>query len=68
MSKTKNDAPTVIEAGKAITITADSREEAVKKINALHKQAQDSGLKYQSGGFIGYCDGVFSTMITFTEL
>lgn len=66
MGKTKNDAP-VIEAGKAITITAESREDATNQLNELRKQAAESGLIQAPGGFIGHREGVFSAVITFVE-
>ena len=65
MSKTKNDAPTAIEAGKAITITADSREEATEQLNELRKQAEAAGLTPKDGGFIEHREGAFSAVITF---
>ena len=74
MSKTKNDAPTAIEAGKAITITADSREEATEQLNELRKQAEEAGLVQDAGGFIEYCKqdyldkGKFCATVTFNKL
>ena len=65
MSKTKNDAPTAIEAGKAITITADTREDATRKLNELRKQAETEGLTTKEGGFIEHREGAFSAVITF---
>lgn len=66
MGKTKNDAP-VIEAGKAITITAESREDATNQLNELRKQAAESGLIQAPGGLIEHREGVFSAVITFVE-
>lgn len=67
MSKTKNDAPTAIEAGKAITITADSREEATEQLNELRKQAEEAGLVQDAGGFIEHRLGAFSAVIKFVK-
>ena len=66
MGKTKNDAPAAIEAGKAITITAASREDATNQLHAL-KEAGKEGLTAQ-GGFIEHREGEFSAVITFVEL
>ena len=66
MGKTKNDAPAAIEAGKAITITAASREDATNQLHALKEQASKEGLTAQ-GGFIEHREGEFSAVITFVE-
>ena len=66
MSKTTNDTPAIkIESGKPIEIKADSREDAVKQLNELRKQAQETGLSPKDGGFIEHREGAFSAVITF---
>ena len=66
MSKKKNDAPAIV-AGKAVTITADTRKDAKKQLDALRKQAKDAGLVQGEGGFIEYRDGIFSAIIKFVD-
>lgn len=70
MSK-KNEIP-AIEAGKPITIEADSRQEATDKLNELRKQAEADGMTQTEGGFIEYqrtAEGkdLFSAVITFNS-
>jgi len=68
MSKTKNDAPAIeIEAGKAISVTAESRKEAADRLKELRKQAEEAGLVQAAGGFIDHREGIFSAVITFVE-
>jgi hypothetical protein len=72
MSKTKNDIP-AIEAGKPITIEAESRQDATEQLNAMRKQAEGDGLTQTEGGFIEYQrtaegEDKFSAVITFNKL
>lgn len=67
MGKTTTDSQLSIEAGKAITITADSRKDATKKLNDMRKHAEDAGLVYKAGGFIKHREGNFSAVITFDK-
>ena len=67
MSKKKNNAPTAFEAGKAITISAKSRQDAADQLAALRKQAAEAGLIQGQGGFVTYREGIFSAVITFVE-
>lgn len=66
MSK-KNDAAPAIEAGKAISITATSRQDAADQLKALREQATEAGLVQGPGGVIEYREGIFSAVITFVE-
>ena len=66
MSKKKNNAPSAIVAGKAITITATSRRDAADQLAALRSQAAEAGMTDQ-GGFICQREGLFSAVITFVE-
>ena len=66
MSKKKNNAPTAFEAGKAITISAMSRQDAADQLAVLRKQAAEAGLTGQ-GGFIEHRESIFSAVITFVE-
>ena len=79
MSKQKNEevidqqtesTATAIEAGKTITIEADSRQEASEQLNALRKQAEAEGLIQADGGFVMYNaagNSKFTAAITFTK-
>lgn len=67
MSKKKNDQQAAIVAGKAVSITADSRRDAVKQLKDLRNKAEEAGLKQAEGGFIEYREGMFSAVITFTD-
>lgn len=67
----QQNAATTIEAGKQITIGADTRKDATEKLNALRKQAEADGLTQTDGGFIMFNaagDGKFSAVITFNKL
>lgn len=67
----QQNAATTIEAGKPITIGADTRKDATEKLNALRKQAEADGLTQTDGGFIMFNtagDGKFSAVITFNKL
>ena len=66
MSKKKTKTPSAIEAGKAMTISAKTRNDANDQLAALRKQAAEAGLRHQ-GGFIEHRDGIFSAVITFVE-
>ena len=66
MGKKKTEAA-AIEAGRSVTVTAASRQEAKEKLDALRKQAEALGLVQDAGGFIEYRDGDFSAVITFIE-
>jgi len=66
MSKTKNET-TSIEVGKPIALTTDSREDMVNKLHDLRVKAREEGLIQSEGGFIGYRDGQFETVITFVK-
>jgi len=68
MSK-KNDTIAIV-AGEPITITADSRIDAAKKLADLRAQAASEGLTPATGGFIEFNtagDGKFSADITFVK-
>lgn len=54
-----------IEAGKPITVQADSRPACNAKIAELREQANAAGLKNAEGGFIQHKEGLFFAVITF---
>jgi len=62
-----------IEAGKAYTITAATRAEAIAKLKALQEQAEAQGLRNSTGGFIQFVKadclavGTFKAVITFNK-
>lgn len=66
MSKKKTKVPSALEAGKVMTISAKTRQEATLQVSALRKQAAEAGLSHQ-GGFIEYRDGLFFATIAFVE-
>lgn len=56
-----------IEVGKPIALTTDSREDMVNKLHELRVKAREEGLIQSEGGFIGFRDGLFETVITFVK-
>ena len=70
MSKKTNDTTGKvpgIEAGKPITVQADSRPACKAKIAELREQAAAAGLKKAVGGFIQHAGGLFTAVITFNN-
>lgn len=71
MSKKKNNETSAkvqgIEAGKPITVQADSRPACKAKIAELREQAKAAGLNNAEGGFIQYREGSFIAVITFNS-
>ena len=68
MSKKNNETSAKvpgIEAGKPITVQADSRPACKAKIAELREQAKEAGLGKAEGGFIQHKEGSFIAVITF---
>lgn len=63
--KNKETSAKGIEAGKPITVQADSRPACKAKIAELREQANAAGLKNAEGGFIQHKEGLFFAVITF---